>query len=286
MAYPIVAGYNTSIEAANATTHTINLPTGISNGELLVVFFATDGDNTVGWPNEGTDWILIFEVSDTRDAHLSCAYRIADGNEGTTIDVTTTSSETSAHISFRITGHGAGTNPPEASTGIVNADSNPDPDSLTTSWGADDNLWIVMEGNDDDDLVTAYPTNYGSNQHTLDAGAAGPTIGVATYNYNSTDTQNPGTFTIAASEQWVAGTVVIAPYTPPKLHYRKSDATTDITLYDAENGTWNDSLRLRVGGATIYAQLDSNTSHVNASDLRMRVGGTTYAVLTASGIPS
>ena len=36
----------------------------------------------------------------------------------------------------------------------------------------------------------------------------------------------------------------------------------------------------------IYAQLDSNISHTNASDLRMRVDSTTYAVLTASGIPS
>lgn len=60
----------------------------------------------------------------------------------------------------------------------------------------------------------------------------------------------------------------------------------DITLYNAEGGTWHDSLRVRVAGATWYAQLDSNTSHIYASDLRIRQNGTTYAVLTEEGTPS
>ena len=289
MAYPVVADYNTSIMSVNSTSHTVALPANISSGNLLVVFFATDGDNTTGWPNEGTDWIQIFGISDTRDIHLSCAYRIADGNEEATITVSTTSNETSAHISFRITGHGSSINPPEASTGAIEANANPNPDSLTASWGTDDNLWIVMEGNDDDDSINAYPNSYSDNQRTLDAGASGPTIGVATYNYNTTDTQNPDTFTIAAGEQWAAGTVVIAPYDAPSLpllHYRKSTVTTNITLYNNEDDTWHNSLRLRANDVNIYAQLDSNISHINASDLRMRVGDTTYAVLTTSGTPS
>lgn len=57
-------------------------------------------------------------------------------------------------------------------------------------------------------------------------------------------------------------------------------------MYDTEDGSWHDSLRVRVDGATWYAQLDSNTGHTNASDLRVRQNGTTYAVLTVSGTAS
>ena len=86
MAFPQVSDYNTTING-KGTTHTVNLPSTINAGDLLVAFLATDGDNTTTWPNEGTDWIQIFEVSDVRDIHLSVAYRIADGNEGASISV-------------------------------------------------------------------------------------------------------------------------------------------------------------------------------------------------------
>lgn len=213
MAYPQVAGYNTSFEAGNETSHTVNLPASISNGELLIVFFSTDGDNVATFPG---GWTKIFNVSDTRDIHLSVAYRIADGNEEATITVTTTSSETSTHISFRITGHNSSTNAPEISTGAQGTNVNPDPDSLTATWGAGNNLWIAMSANDDNETVDAYPTNYDSNQHSLDGGG-GPTLAVATYNYNTTDTQDPGTFTIGASEEWIAATLVVQPIYIPQL---------------------------------------------------------------------
>jgi len=89
--------------------------------------------------------------------------------------------------------------------------------------------------------------------------------------------------TIRIYDIWTEGTYTEVAI---KLHYRKSDTTTDIDLYDTEDGAWHDSIRVRVNDATWYAQLDSNISHVNASDLRMRVDGTTYAVLTTSGTPS
>jgi len=72
----------------------------------------------------------------------------------------------------------------------------------------------------------------------------------------------------------------------PKLYYRKGGSTTEITLYTSEEPGWHDSLRVRADGATYYAQLDSNTSHTNASDLRVRQSGTTYAVLTEDSTPS
>lgn len=82
-----------------------------------------------------------------------------------------------------------------------------------------------------------------------------------------------------------AAELVINYSLPIQLHYRKSGATEDITLYASDAG-WNNSLKVRIGTTTMYAQLDTNTSHANASDLRMRVGGTTYAVLHTEGTPT
>lgn len=70
-----------------------------------------------------------------------------------------------------------------------------------------------------------------------------------------------------------------------QLHYRKSSTTYDISLYDADTG-WNDSLKVRVGTDTKYAQLDTNLSHTYATDLRVRNNGTTYAVLSQEGTPT
>jgi len=73
---------------------------------------------------------------------------------------------------------------------------------------------------------------------------------------------------------------------PYKLAYRKSAATVEITTYEAAGGLWNESFAIRVNATTYYAQCDSNLSHAKASDLRVRIGGVTYAVLTEEGVPS
>ena len=62
------------------------------------------------------------------------------------------------------------------------------------------------------------------------------------------------------------------------LHYRKNNSNTAITLYSNTTNMTN-YMQVRVGGATVYAALDT-TGHSNASDLRIQKGGTTYAVLT------
>ena len=159
MAFPQVAAYNTSVRATSGTSHTVSLPAGISPGDLLLVFFSTDGDNTIS--NWG-GFTQIFSANNGTSAHLSVAYKIALGSD--TLTVTTTSSETSAHVSYRITGHNT-SQMPQASSGAVLTDANPDPDSLSPTGGQKEYLWFAAEGNDDDDIASAYPLP--DNQHTV-----------------------------------------------------------------------------------------------------------------------
>jgi hypothetical protein len=69
----------------------------------------------------------------------------------------------------------------------------------------------------------------------------------------------------------------ITPHSPEQLHYRKDGVTHDISLYDGK-GNMKESLGIRVGGSIVYAHMDY-PANPQASDLRIRKGGETFAVL-------
>jgi len=209
-AFPTVVTAANSVQATDSTSHTVSLPSGIVSGDLLIGFFSCDGTATVTWPNEGTDWIEI--VSNASVANrLSIAWRKADGTEGASITVTTSASEESVHIVYRITGHiDPSTQPPEQAS-TTGSGVNPNPPDLTPTGGAKDYLWFAIEGSDDDDLVTVYPTSYTDGEtYGSSTGGGDCGIGAARRELNAAS-ENPGAFTIAATEQWVAATIAVHP---------------------------------------------------------------------------
>ncbi|MFZ2886447.1 MAG: LamG domain-containing protein, partial [Minisyncoccia bacterium] len=148
-------------------------------------------------------------------------YKIADGGEGATVNVTSSSGSLSSHNTYRISGV---TGTPEA-TSAGGSSNNPDPPSLTPSWGAGDTLWIAMAGagvqNATTPNVTAYPSSYADGieiSHNF-AAFAGFSAGSARRSLNATS-DDPGTFTInGTSPQWIASTLAIEgvedPVAPP-----------------------------------------------------------------------
>lgn len=204
MAFPQVAAVNGGNNTSASTDHTVNLPVGIEAGDLLLVFFTSDGLPTITFP-EG--WTKLREGTDDSSVTFACWYRIADGEEGATINVTTSASEQSAHTSYRITGY---SETPEASAFNEGSSIYPSPISLTPSWGALDTLWFACEGNDDRDTVVTYPTNYtdGRNDYANAVGGCG--VGSARRELNA-ESEDPGVFTLSDSEGWVAFTVAIKP---------------------------------------------------------------------------
>ncbi len=66
--------------------------------------------------------------------------------------------------------------------------------------------------NDSAGTISAYPTNYSSNQtetNSVGGSATNPTLGSATRNLNASS-ENPGTFTVA-SDNWAAMTIAVLP---------------------------------------------------------------------------
>lgn len=206
--FPVVEAVNGGNDVVNQNNHTVNLPAGIVAGDLLIVLFVSDGNTAINFPNEGTDWIQLFEDHDgTGVVTFAAAYRIADGGEGANITVVTNIAEMTAHTSYRISGY---SEVPEAGVSVGATNVNPDPPNLTPSWGSANTLWLAVEGNDDQDAVTDYPANYTDGRNDVAANADGCGVGSARRELRAVS-ENPGTFTIAGAEQWVANTIAIAP---------------------------------------------------------------------------
>mgnify|MGYP001578964609 CR=1 FL=1 len=216
MAFPIVeSSVSSDTGTVDGSSHTVSLPSGIVSGDLLVAMFSTDsvfpGGVTVTWPAGWTE----FAAQDANDnlEQLHVAYRLADGTEGASITVTTSSNQMSCAVVYRISGALVpATQPPEAAS-ISGTSTNPDPPNLTPTGGAKDYLWIAVAGTDNSASVNAfegYPASYASNQHTdFNNSTGGATIAAATQNLNAAS-ENPGTFT-QGSEQWAAMTIAIHP---------------------------------------------------------------------------
>jgi len=204
MAFPVVAAVNGGYEAEASTEHTVNLPADIGAGDLLLVFFGSDGVPTITFP-EG--WTELFQESNG-NVTLGAWYRVADGEEGATITVTTSVSEMASHNSYRITGY-SGT--PEISLRGTGSSTIPNPRSLTPTWGAKDTLWFAVEGNDSNPTVTDYPADYTDGRNDVYDGFGGCGVGSARRELNA-ESEDPGVFTISGSEEWVTVTIAIRPY--------------------------------------------------------------------------
>lgn len=212
MTFPVVAGTNTSTQTS-ATSHTVNLPASIAAGDLLIVLF--------GWPATADDvstpsgWTQFMNV--LNNTRLYGFYRVADGGEGSTLTVTSSSSAASRHNSYRITGY-QGTLEVATATG---SSTTPNPPNLAPSWGAEDTLWIAAAHNSNTTADIAAPTNYGN---LLEAFLSPFEMNSARRELNASS-EDPGTFANASNAQWQAATIAIRPAaagTASKMHqYRR-----------------------------------------------------------------
>jgi hypothetical protein len=213
MASPAVQTRNSGSQTTNATAHTVNLPSGIVSGDLILVFIAYDGAVTTTWPGSAGDWNEILD-DDNTSVSMAIAWRLADGTEGSTIEVTSSGSEKSNHVSYRITGHeNPATQAPEAVAPSKVTNSAPLAPIMSPTGGSKDYLFIACEGhNDGRTATTSGPPNYSQLQALNTGGATGCGIGTAERQY-TTATDPNGNFAIDASEDSIGSKVAVHPPT-------------------------------------------------------------------------
>jgi hypothetical protein len=208
MAFPVVAA-TASYTGAAATSHAVNLPAGISAGNLLVIVAGHDGTPTL---TDGTAEYTpgVDKRAFNTQGRIVVFYKTADGGEGATKTLTLSASEELCARAFRITGHHAST-APEFSAGNDGggASTSPDPDNLALGgWGAEDTLWFVAMENDSSPTISAYPGSYTDGANDRSGSLMG--IGTARRELNAAS-ENPGTFTISGSQEWAAVTFAVRP---------------------------------------------------------------------------
>lgn len=237
--YPAVRTSATSSETGNVTTHSVLLPATVESGDLLLAFFSCDGNPTVTWDNTtaGT-WSDYIDTANGTANRLVIKAKLADGTEdGKTLSIGTSASEQSVHRTIAIHSWegtlASGLNIPAAATGTS---TTPDPPAASDSWGTTARKTIAVFGNDFSRAVTAYPSGYDLNQfNDVSGGGAGCGLGSAGRNANE-GSQNPGTFTIDSSDQWVAATVSVrgtGSPSAPKLQLNGTDYAITLTASNA-----------------------------------------------------
>lgn len=98
---PVIEGVAVTYFSANQTTHTVNLPAGIASGDLLLLWFNKDGGTgTITTPS---GWAIAISTITATDQSILFS-KTASGSEGTTVSVTTSISESSTCIAYRISG--------------------------------------------------------------------------------------------------------------------------------------------------------------------------------------
>jgi hypothetical protein len=234
--YPAVATTNTSTTTTAGTSHTLNLPSGISSGDTLIAMlsgFYGSGSTPVdiSWPSGWTEFFEQDATTSTLHLAVAGAWRKADGTEGSSITVTTNLSVLAAHHSYRITGAADPTVlPPEAATiGYTDTSATIDPPSLSPTGGAKDYLWLAVAGyRRSGRTMTGTPTNY---TNLLDVNSGGTTAGTRLGSMRrqlNAASDDPGAFTLSGtSERRVGVTIAVHPAASVDIQVTVSHTAAD-----------------------------------------------------------
>lgn len=164
-------------------------------GDLLVVGVYNRDNRTYTWP---AGWSELFDSNG-----LSVGYRTSDGAE-TTVTPTLSGISRTAWVAFRISGW-SGT--PENGT-IATGTGNPDPPSLSPSWGAGTpTLFIALGASRATSDITAGPggdyTQFQTSRANND-----PSLASAEFRGGAASS-NPGAFTVSGTSDAAAQTIAI-----------------------------------------------------------------------------
>jgi hypothetical protein len=209
VSFPIVQTTSAGTQTTNSFSWTLTYPSGVVIGDLLLCFVGSDGGAGYNY-TLAAEWTRILHANNAA-AILVVWYRIADGSEsGTfTMSITGPAGEQGAWRVVRIS-NWDGRRAPEITSAATGTSTNPDPPSLTPSWGLADTLWFAIEAADDGRTdATAWPLPDG-NFNDSSGGATGAHLGTCRDELMQASL-DPGTFTIDRNEEWLAATLAVPP---------------------------------------------------------------------------
>lgn len=200
MAYPTMGAPDAQQILTGTTTHNVAMPGTVASGRLLLVILASSTNVTTP-----SGWTLQKKMT-ASTVQVNVYTRIADGTEGgSNVNFVTASSDfVAAHVYYASDASYNASICFAVSTGATGTSTGPDPDSLTSGFGAVDTTWIAVTVAPSS-AVSGFPSSYGNTASTWFAYGV---LGTADRDVNGSS-QNPGAFTIADSVAWAALTIGI-----------------------------------------------------------------------------
>jgi hypothetical protein len=194
------------------TTHNTTMPGTVNAGDMLLISISIYGGNQGTASVSDSGWVELEEADKINQIKLATYYKFADGTEdGQTINVATTNSVQAVAAVCRITGNHA-SQAPEKGTAATGSSVNPNPPSVTASWGGEDNLFLATYGQQNGTgAASGFPTNYTSQATNWSGNVANPSSGGLASRALTNATDDPGTFTTPDNSNWITQTIVIRP---------------------------------------------------------------------------
>lgn len=210
MSFPSIAATATSAKTSGFTL-SVSMPSGIVAGNLLLVFYSHDtaGDIT---QSGGSDWTRIDHGVNGGAVSGGCFAKIAAGSD--TLTLTSGDNDDMAAVAIRVVNHAVSNVSSDITFGTAATGTNNSPDPPNCNPGSSDTyLWIAYFAADDDDSSAVYwSTDYIGDNGALQKKSAASTSSCLTsteYRKFEASSQDPGTMTMAASEEWRAQTMAI-----------------------------------------------------------------------------
>lgn len=200
-----------SVQDVVTTSHVFTMPGTINAGDLLIAVLTLNSVSASSWSGSFTEFTDAGAVAN----NIAAAWKIAAG--GDTVTCTSSGASRSAKHLIRIQAGTFNTSQvPVAGTSATGTSTAPNPPNLTPAWGLFKNLFIAVSGHNTagaspPTAITGWPTNYGTGQTSTGGGAGSGgnnRLGTACRQLEAAS-DNPGTFTLAASNTWRAQTIAI-----------------------------------------------------------------------------
>lgn len=216
MAAPSVAAVSTTDITSATTPWSVNLPSGIQSGDLLVLLMRTASTVTITTPSGWT--LLASSTADSSNDVTAVYWRRATGTEGSTVSVSLSGSAKGCAMVWRITG-AADPNITAAATGTS---ANPDPPATPALTGDYLFLWLGGWEGEQTNPPGGSPPFY-----SKDGGAGSGTAGSIATNCRvagasrqrtglASQSEDPEAWTISASDDWTAFTLYVTEPAAPK----------------------------------------------------------------------
>ena len=217
--FPTIRSSASDSTSAN-TTHTLLLPATVEANDLLVVYFAVDGNPTITWDSSTTgQWSLRDRLNNGSEVKIECWMQVADGTEdGKSLSITTDATQHSRTFSIAIKGWDYGDGSLSAIDNAIALSDRAltqtavDPTSLSPAWGQEDTLWIQCTAVDNTTSFNGNSSDGFNVLYTQD-GASADDVGLQfEYQQNRVATYHPSNFNLSASEDWATQMFAIKPY--------------------------------------------------------------------------